>query len=68
MNQLLPIVRRVRRPLVVKDTANAERGVRSAELVNEVSGGTPATTRETRVLHETSETSDAHTAEHQESR
>ena len=56
MNQLLPIVRRVRRPLIVSDVpvavvgsveppiVNTERVARNAEqkLVNEVSGETVA--------------------------
>ena len=49
MHGLYPIIRRVRRPLIVQDTrpVNAE-----AKSVNEVSGETPETTRATRVLPE----------------
>ena len=53
MNQLLPIVRRVRRPLVVNDAPVAVVGNvecvphGQTEMVNEVFGETPETTGET---------------------
>ena len=57
MNQLLPIIRRVRRPLLPVESV-PDRAALPVVVVNDVPGETPETTRETRVLPETNDASD----------